>query len=253
MGLMDGQVVLLTAGGGAIASATALRMAADGARVVLADVNREAAETTAERVRATGGEALALAVDALDADDCERMIAAVEDQYGALHVLCNLVGYFGPRGGGKLDEIDLERWHWMFDINLKSVFLVSRAAIPLMLRSGGGAIVNTGTLAALIGRPGGPAYGASKSGVLSLTRAMASEYQPYGIRVNCVCPSGTDTPMYFHRGKDDSAREAAASSVQGLSTPEEIAEVFHFLGSQRSTRVTGHILSADNGFSEFRQ
>ena len=253
MGVMDGQVALLTAGGGAIATATALRMSEAGAMVVLADVDLEAAERTAAKVGAAGGDALAVAFDALDAGQCERMVAAVEAHFGALHVLCNLVGYFGPRGGGKLDETDLERWHWMFDVNLKSVFMVSRVAIPLMLRSGGGSIVNTGTLAAMIGRPGGPAYGSSKSGVLSLTRAMASEYQPHGIRVNCVCPSGTDTPMYFQRGDVDAAREAAAQSVQGLSTPEEIAEVFFFLGSRLSARVTGHILVADNGFSEFRQ
>jgi NAD(P)-dependent dehydrogenase (short-subunit alcohol dehydrogenase family) len=253
MGVMDGQVALLTAGGGAIATATALKFAAEGARVALADLSLAAAEATARKVRDAGGEALAIRVDALDAAQCERMVAEVTERFGALHVLCNLVGYFGPRGGGRLDEIDLERWAWMFDINLKSVFLASRAAIPAIIRSGGGAIVNTGTLAAMVGRPGGPAYGASKSGVLGLTRAMASEYQPHGIRVNCICPSGTDTPMYFHRGKSDDAREAAARSIQGLSTPEEIAEVFVFLGSRLSARVTGHILVADNGFSEFRQ
>lgn len=253
MGVMDGQVALLTAGGGAIATATALKMAADGATIVLADLDQHAAEASAAKVRASGGEALALAIDALDAAECERMVAAVQERFGALHVLCNLVGYFGPRGNGTLDVIDLDRWSWMFEINLKSVFLVSRAAIPLMLRSGGGAIVNTGTLSALTGRPGGPAYGAAKSGVLSLTRAMASEYQPYGIRVNCVCPSGTDTPMYFQHRSGDEAREAAARSIQGLSTPEQIADAFLYLASARSARVTGHILSADNGFSEFRQ
>ena len=230
MGVMDGQVALITAGGGAIATATALRFAGEGARVALADVSLGAAEATAAKVREAGGEALAVAVDALDPVQCDRMVAEVVERFGALHVLCNLVGYFGPRGGGKLDEIELERWDWMFDINLKSVFLASKYAIPAMLGSGGGAIVNTGTLAAMIGRPGGPAYGASKSGVLSLTRAMASEYQPHGIRVNCVCPSGTDTPMYFQRGGDDAARQVRADAIRSLQAvmSETVARYFDF-------------------------
>jgi NAD(P)-dependent dehydrogenase (short-subunit alcohol dehydrogenase family) len=123
-----------------------------------------------------------------------------------------------------------------------------------MLESGGGAIVNTGTLAAVIGRPNSVAYGASKSGVLSLTRAMAADYFRQGIRVNCVCPSGTDPPMYMtgatRRGV---TREEIQRTDQGLSTPEEIASCFLFLASDDlSRRVTGHILMADNGFTELR-
>jgi NAD(P)-dependent dehydrogenase (short-subunit alcohol dehydrogenase family) len=252
VGDLDGKVALLTAGGGAIASATALKLAQAGASIACADVDLAAAERTASTVRAAGGRALAVKVDALDLAECERAVADVIAALGGLHVLCNLVGYFGPRGAGSLDTIDLERWEWMLDINLTSVFCMSRAAIPAILASGGGAIVNTGTLAAVIAR-GGIAYGTTKSAVLGLTRAMASDYQPLGIRVNCVCPSATDSPMYWSAGgQNQPRREDVVRSVQGLATPEEIAEVFLFLASNRSARVTGHILMADNGFSTLR-
>jgi NAD(P)-dependent dehydrogenase (short-subunit alcohol dehydrogenase family) len=175
---------------------------------------------------------------------CERMVAEVEERFGRLDILCNLVGYFGPRGAGQMDDIELDRWNWMMDINLKSVFMSSRYALPAMLRSGGGTVVNTGTLAAVIGRGGG-AYGGSKSGVLALTHAMASEYQPYGDRVNCVCPSATDTPMHWGSGGPTRTRDDVVNSVQGLSTPENIADAFHFLATLVSKRVTGHILMAD--------
>jgi NAD(P)-dependent dehydrogenase (short-subunit alcohol dehydrogenase family) len=250
---LDGKVALVTAAGGAIGSATALKLATAGARVACVDLDQAAAGQTAERVQAAGGEAIALGADALHSSDCERVVSDITARFGALHILCNLVGYFGPRGNGTLDTIDLERWQWMLDVNLTSVFVVSKAAIPAILAAGGGAIVNTGTLAAVIAR-GGIAYGTSKAAVLGLTRAMASEYQPLGIRVNCVCPSATDSPMYWEAGGPNRpSREDVARSVQGLASPEQIADAFVFLVSDRSARVTGHMLMADNGFSAFRQ
>ncbi len=215
-------------------------------------MNRAAAEASAAAVAAAGGQAEALVADALDPVSCQRVVDELVSQFGGLHILCNLVGYFGPRGQGALDTIELDRWQWMVDINLKSVFLSSRAAIRAMLRAVQGAIVNTGTLAAVVAR-GGMAYGASKAGVLSLTRAMASEYQPDNIRVNCVCPSATDSQMYWASGGPARRRDEVVRSVQGLASPEQIADVFLFLASDRAARVTGHILLADNGFSSFRQ
>jgi NAD(P)-dependent dehydrogenase (short-subunit alcohol dehydrogenase family) len=249
---VGGEVALISAGGGAIGRATALRLGGAGVRIVAADLDPSAAEATAAAIRECGGEAVAVAGDILNGDDCQRIVGLALEQFGGLHILCNLVGYFGPRGSGQMDEIDLDRWDWMMDINLKSAFMLSRQAIPAMLRSGGGSIVNTGTLAALIAR-GGIAYGASKSGVLGLTRGMAAEYQPYGIRVNCVCPSATDTPMYWGAGAGNRRKEDVAQTAQGLSTPEQIADAFFYLATDVSARVTGHILVADNGFSGFRQ
>lgn len=251
MGVLANKVALITAAGGAIGAAVAMRFAQEGARIACADLKLDAAEAVAARVRDGGAEAIALAADVLKGDDCQRIIDAVLGRFDRLDVLINLVGYFGPRGGTWNDGLDLERWNWMMDVNLKSVFMASKYAIPAMLRAGGGTIVNTGTIAAVIGRGAG-AYGASKSGVLSLTRAMAADYVDDGIRVNCVCPSATDTPMYWQSGGGSRRKEDVAASVQGLSTPDTIAAAFLYLASDLSPRVTGQVLVADGGFTTFR-
>ncbi|MBN1675739.1 MAG: SDR family oxidoreductase [Kiritimatiellae bacterium] len=259
-GCLEGQVALITGGGGAIAHATAALFAQEGAKVALVDIVEERAAATAAEIRAAGGEACALSANALCLADCERAVAETVSRYGALTVLINLVGMFG-KGHQSVDKVALNEWNLMMDLNLKSVFLMSKAAAPALIRSGGGAIVNTGTLAAVVGRDGG-GYGASKSGVLALTRAMAADYFHNKIRVNAVCPSGVDTPMF--RGpapQNDPASEklrkkidAARNSDQGLSTPEQIAPSFLFLASdQLSPKVTGHILLAENGYSTIRR
>lgn len=259
MGYLDGRVALITAGGGGIARATARLFAREGARLVLADINGEAAEAVAAEIRAEGCEACATAADALIAADCVRVVQETVDQYGKLDALINLVGFFG-RGQGGVDQVSLEDWDWMMDINLKSVFLMSKYAIPEIL-TGGGAIINTGTTAAVMGRSGSPIYGTPKSGVLSLTRAMAADYFRHGIRVNAVCPSGTLTTMMTDvmRQYAESEQELAhrlktmGESNQGLSTPEEIAPAYLYLASEQlSRKVTGHILMVDNGFSMMR-
>lgn len=260
MGYLDGEVALITAGGGGIAGACSQLFAKEGASVMLVDVNREAAEANAERVRAMGGDASASAANALVAADCVRVVQETIDRHGKLSVLLNLVGLFGKAAGG-VDTVPLDEWDFMIDINLKSVFMMSKYAIPAMLQSGGGAIVNTGTLAAVIGRGGSPCYGTGKSGVLALTRAMAADYFNQNIRVNCVCPSATRTSMYTNLIAQrtgtgtalDQAIEDAKRSDQGLSTPEDIATNFLYLASdQLSRKVTGHILLADNGYSTLR-
>jgi NAD(P)-dependent dehydrogenase (short-subunit alcohol dehydrogenase family) len=253
MGDLENRVVLVTAAAGAIGTATALAFASEGGRIACADLSAEGAEATAAQVRAAGGDAFGIGADVLKSDGCERMVEAVVSRFGKLDTLVNLVGYFGPRGGSwGGDAFDLAAWNWMMDVNLKSVFMASKYAIPAMLEAGGGAIVNTGTIAAVIGRGPG-AYGTSKSGVLALTRAMAADYAPHNIRVNCVCPSATDTPMYWDAGGGSRRKEEVASSVQGLSTPETIAAAFLYLASDRSPRVTGQILVVDGGFTTFRE
>lgn len=258
MGALEGQVALITAGGGGIARATAKLFAENGAKVMAADLDGSKAAETAEQVRARGGDAAATAANVLVAADCARVVRETVECFGKVTVLINLVGLFGQFGGGTVDQVDLGAWDRTIDINLKSVFLMSKYAIPEILRAGGGAIVNTGTLAAVIGRSGSPAYGTAKSGVLSLTRAMAADYFRQGIRVNCVCPSGTQTPMYVNSaarqgGSVDEALEQSRRSDQGLSLPEDIAPAFLYLASnQLARKVTGHILMVDNGFAELR-
>ena len=260
MAYLDDQVVLITAGGGGISRATAKLFAREGARLMLVAINGAAAEAAAAEIRAGGGDAYATVADALVASDCARAVQETVDQYSRLDVLINLVGFFG-RGGGGVDKVSLEDWDWMMDINLKSVFLMSKYAIPEMLKGDGGAIVNTGTTAAIMGRAGSPIYGTPKAGVLSLTRAMAADYFRQPIRVNAVCPSGTLTRMLTdvlrQRAGDEEELahqlEMFRESDQGLSTPEDIAPAYLYLASdQLSRKVTGHILMVDNGFSMMR-
>ncbi|MBV9357166.1 MAG: SDR family NAD(P)-dependent oxidoreductase, partial [Chloroflexi bacterium] len=128
MTLLDGHVALVTAAGGAIGGAVASRLAHEGARVACADLQPAAAEATVNRIRSAGDQALALSADVLRDQDCQRMVDGVLQRYGRLDSLCNLVGYFGPRGGGSLDQLELGTWRWMMDINLKSVFMTSKWA-----------------------------------------------------------------------------------------------------------------------------
>ena len=255
-GYLADQIVLITAGGGGIARACAKLFASEGAKIVLADINGEAAEAAAAEVRAAGGEAIATSANALKADDCARIVNETVERFGKLTVLINLVGFFGGKGGGTVDQVALDEWDWMMDINLKSVFLMSKYAIPAMIRAGGGAIVNTGTLAAVVGRGGSPCYGTGKSGVLALTRAMAADYFQQRIRVNATCPSATDTAMLSGIRPPEEAtqvRDQFRRGQMGLSSPAEIAPTFLFLASEQlSAKVTGHILMADNGFSMMR-
>jgi NAD(P)-dependent dehydrogenase (short-subunit alcohol dehydrogenase family) len=259
--LLEGQVALITAGGGGIARATAQLFAREGARVVLADINLDAVTAVAELVNAAGGQAIAVDADATLADDCARAVEKTVERYGRLDVLVNLAGLFG-KGSGTVDKVSLEEWDLMMDINLRSVFLMSKYALPVMIESGRGAIVNTGTVAAVIGRGGSPCYGACKSGVLSVTRAMAADYFEQGIRVNAVSPARTETamlcdlilPEFVERGTPmEQAKDILRQGDQGLSTPEEIAPSFLFLASDAtSRRTTGHNLLVDNGFSRMR-
>jgi NAD(P)-dependent dehydrogenase (short-subunit alcohol dehydrogenase family) len=257
---LEGQVALITAGGGGIARATAMLFAKAGAKIVLTDIKKEAAESVAAEVRSAGGEASAIVADVLSADDCARVVKETVETHGKLNILINLVGSF-ERGGGRIDKLPLDDWDWMIGMNLKSVFLMSKYAVPEMMKAGKGAIVNTGTIAAVIAR-GGTCYGTGKSGVLSLTRAMAADYFKHGIRVNAVCPSAVDTGMLYNaalsnrmkRGMTlEEAKGSYIKSDQGLSLPEEIATSFLFLASdQLSRKVNGHILLTDNGFAAMR-
>lgn len=260
-GYMADRVVLITGAGGGIGRACAKLFASEGAKLALADLNGESAQSLATEICDSGGEAIAIAANALREDDCARVVGDVVRRFGRLDGLINLVGYFGT-AEGSLEKVPLAEWNWMMDINLKSVFMMSRSAIPALINAGGGSIVNIGTLAAVIARGHSHAYGTSKAGVLSLTRAMAADYVRQNIRVNAVCPSATDTAMYTNvmskrvsaGGELEQVKNEMRRSDQGLSRPEEIAPSFLYLASNGlSPKVTGHILMTDNGFSMMRR
>lgn len=247
----DNKVAVVTGAGSGIGRATALRFAREGARVVAADKNGDSARQTVATIQDTGGQATALAVDVARAADVEAMITSAVEAYGRIDVLHNNAGVF-PRGRPVTDW-DEETWDSVMAVNLKGVWLGCKYAIPELIRAGGGAIVNTASLAGLRGRPFHALYVASKGGVVMLTKSLALELAPYNIRVNCICPGGTDTPMVRPPNlTDDQVAERRRPTLQGLpmqrmAQPEEMAAAVLYLASDDASYVNGHALVVDGG------
>jgi NAD(P)-dependent dehydrogenase (short-subunit alcohol dehydrogenase family) len=247
---LEGKVAIVTGGGAAgdgigNGRAAAILLARAGARVVVVDRERALAERTAGMVAEAGGEALAVAADVTRGADCAAMVEAALDRFGRLDLLDNNVG-IGSRGS-VVDETE-EAWRRVMQVNVDSMFLAAKHAIPAMRRAGGGAIVNVSSISAL--RPRGlTAYSASKGAVIALTRAMAVDHGPDGIRVNCVAPGPVYTPMVYQRGMTAAARDrrrrASVLAIEG--TGWDIGHAVRFLLSAPARYITGHTLIVDGG------
>jgi NAD(P)-dependent dehydrogenase (short-subunit alcohol dehydrogenase family) len=246
----DGRVALVTGGGSGIGRATALRLAADGAAVVVADVDGAAAEETVARIaHAVGpGRGRATTTDVTDRDQVDAMVAVAVDELGRLDIAFNNAGTSGAFA--PTADADVDEWRRVLDLNLTGVFLCLRAELPPMVRGGGGAIVNTSSGAGLTGFAGLSAYVASKHGVVGLTRSAALEYARDGIRVNAVCPGTVRTPMLedFTGGDEDAlAAMGRMMPIGRLATPEEVAAAVAWLCSDEASYVTGHAMAVDGG------
>jgi NAD(P)-dependent dehydrogenase (short-subunit alcohol dehydrogenase family) len=249
---LSGKVAIVTGGGAAgdgigNGRAAAILLAKAGARVVVVDRDAALARRTAEMIGAAGGEAIAQEADVTRAADCAAMVKAALDRFGRLDLLDNNVG-IGSRGS-VLDETE-ENWRRVMQVNVDSMFLTAKHAIPAMRRVGGGAIVNVSSISAL--RPRGlTAYSVSKGAVIALTRAMAVDHGRDGIRVNCVAPGPVYTPMVYARGMSDDARQrrrqASALGIEG--TGWDIGHAVRFLLSDQARYITGHVLVVDGGTS----
>jgi NAD(P)-dependent dehydrogenase (short-subunit alcohol dehydrogenase family) len=249
---LDGKVALVTGGGAAgdgigNGRAAAILLAKAGARVVVVDRDVALARRTVEMIETCGGEAIAVEADVTRAADCAAMVQAALDRFGRLDLLDNNVG-IGSRGS-VLDETE-ENWRRVMQVNVDSMFLAARHAIPAMRRAGGGAIVNVSSISAL--RPRGlTAYSVSKGAVIALTRAMAVDHGAEGIRVNCVAPGPVYTPMVYGRGMSEAARDrrrqASALGIEG--TGWDIGHAVRFLLSEQARYITGHVLVVDGGTS----
>jgi NAD(P)-dependent dehydrogenase (short-subunit alcohol dehydrogenase family) len=245
------KVALITGAGSGIGRVAAELFAAEGAAVVVADVTADAARDTVATITSDGGRALAVTVDVADEGQVTAMVGAAMDAFGALHVLFNNAGIFPGDDGGVLDTPP-STWDRVMEVNLKGVWLGCRAAVPAMIDSGGGSIVNVASFVALMGAATAQvAYTASKGGVLAFTRELAVEYARSGIRANSLCPGPIDTPLLAELLADPVRRQRRLVHVPmgRLGRPEEIARAALFLASDESSFMTGSALVVDGGIT----
>ena len=248
----EGKVVLVTGAGSGIGEATALAFGREGACVLAADLRIAGAETAAARIRAEGGQAAGSAADISRPEDCRRAVAQAVQAFGRLDILVNNAGIGAT---GTVLTTDEATWDRLMAVNLKGTFLMSKAALEVMVPRKSGVIVNAGSIAGLAGIPDRAAYVVTKFGVVGLTRAMARDHVKDGIRVNCVCPGTTQTPWIDERlgeSRDPDAAMAALVARQPmgrLGRAEEMAAAYLFLASDESSFTTGTALVVDGGFS----
>jgi NAD(P)-dependent dehydrogenase (short-subunit alcohol dehydrogenase family) len=242
---LAGRVVLVTGAGSGIGEATARRFAAEGAVVVVNDVDGDRARGVATAIEKEGGKASAVPANVTRRDEVERVVAGIVAEHGRLDVLINNAGINRDAMSHKMTE---EQWDQVLTVNLKGTFLCAQAALPRMRERGWGRVVNTSSIGSL-GNIGQANYAASKAGVIGLTKTLALEYAKYGVTVNCVAPGAVMTPMLA--GVPDQIREkiTAGIPVGRIAEPREIAAVHAFLASDEATFITGQVIFVDGGMS----
>lgn len=248
-GMLSDKVSLITGAGSGIGRASAIAFAREGARVVVSDVKAEGGEETVSRISEIGGQAIFVPADVSRAGDVETLVQSTVQQFGRLDCAFNNAGISG--GQVRIHEYSEEDWDRVIDINLKGVWLCLKYEIIQMLEQGGGAIVNTASTMGLVGGAGSASYGASKHGVVGLTKNAAVDYAQAGIRVNAVCPGHIRTPMteqgtLLVPGNEE--RIIARHPIGRLGAPEEIAETVVWLCSDAASFVTGHAMAVDGGY-----
>jgi NAD(P)-dependent dehydrogenase (short-subunit alcohol dehydrogenase family) len=243
----SGRVAFITGGASGLGRAAAVQLAHQGALVVVADVQRDAAEGVVRELTARGAQSIAITCDVRDDTAVERAVAATVARFGRLDIAINAAGIGGPEV--KTAEYAPDDWDRVIDINLNGVWRCMRHEIPAMLASGGGAIVNVSSVAGLIGFPRHPAYAASKHGVVGLTKTAALEYGRKGLRINALCPGFTLTPMVQQMIDAGLPQEVLTGRVPmgRLGTPEEVAAAALFLCSSAGAFMSGHALAIDGG------
>src|SRR5947209_17398480 len=250
-GILDGKVALVTGGGGGIGRASALAMIREGAKVAVADFNAAAARDTVAQINAAGGQAITLTGDVTRVDDVRVLVQDTLSAYGRLDCAFNNAGIAGwqvDAAGKKTAEWSEESFDRMIAVNLKGVWLCMKEEIPRMQSQGGGAIVNTASIAGLIGLQTSSAYVAAKHGVIGLTKTAALEYADAQIRVNAVCPGFIETGMTEDTMRRRGEAILGQIPVRRMGEPGEIAEMVVWLSSDRASYVTGASYNVDGGW-----
>ena len=249
------RVALITGAASGQGRAAALLFAAAGARVVVADIDAEGAEKVVAEIQTDSGEAVAVSADISREAEVKSMIERAVEEYGRLDILFNNAGVgFSASGRFKMASVvdtPEDDWDAILAINLKGAAMGCKHAIPVMEDQGGGTIVNNASINALVAMPGADAYTAAKGGIVSLTRVLAVDWGPKGIRVNCLCPAGVDTPMIAPALADEQIASSMRESTPlgRLAQPEETAQVALFLASDESSYLNGVVIPVDGGWT----
>ena len=245
------RVAIITGGGSGIGAASAVAMAAEGARVVVADVNEAGTKAVVERIERAGGQALGIAADVTRAADNQAMVERAVATWGRLDVFFANAGV--PQWKTDVEEVDDAIYDRIMNVNVKGVWLGARAALPVMKRNKRGVFLITASTAGIRPRPGGQTYAMSKGAVITLAKALALEVAPHGVRVVAICPVATHTPMlptFMGKTEVDAeglARYEATVPLGRLNQPEDLANAAVFLASDDAAMITGTTIEVDGG------
>ena len=244
--LLENKIAIVTGAASGIGEASAHRFAAEGASVLAVDIRRERVESVAEAIREAGGEAHGFGADVSLPDAVEHMVQAAVDRWGGLDVLFNNAGTLRP---GTAVELEPKDWDLVMNVNVRSVYLGAKFAVPHMEARGGGSIINTASVSGLHGDGGSVVYAASKAAVINLTRALSTDHGPAGVRVNAICPGTIETPPVKRMMSDPAVleRNIAAHALRRLGQPDEIASAAVWLASDQSSFVSGEAIVVDGG------
>jgi 3-oxoacyl-[acyl-carrier protein] reductase len=243
---LSGKVAIVTGGGRGIGRVIATTLAEEGVTVVVTDVRQDLLDAVTSEWEERDWPGLQLLVDVRHAADCQAAAAAVEREFGRIDILVNNAGV---AGGDRVEKMSEERWDANLDINLKGTMLMCQAVIPAMKRQRSGRIINASSFAAVIPSIGGAAYAASKAGVVSLTRVLASELGPHDVTVNAYAPGMVPTEMnhFAERPEADQQRLLDTLSLRRWGAPEEVANLVCFLASDKAAYITGALIEVSGG------
>lgn len=246
------KVSIITGAGAGIGEATAIRFSKEGAKVVVADMDKAAGENTVSKIKEVGGEALFISADVSNTKDCFNLMKETAEAFGSIDILINNAGIYIQES---ILDASEENWKRIFEVNVDGIFYCSRHAVPYMIKAGKGSIVNVASEAGIAAIKGQMAYNASKAAVIMMAKSMAVDLALYNIRVNAVCPGTTETPLFIEAINRDpnpvEARKLLESSrpANRLGRPEEIASAILFIASDEPGYATGSTLVIDGGLT----